>query len=774
MKIRPVIGRTLVIGRQGENGATKVDFNDIIDNFINDFGEGEAIIMIQRPNDEVIYPVNLKDGIWTVSSTDTAKKGEGKAQISFYKDDVLAKSVVIKTRIKEGLGAIGSVPEPGKDFIEELIKKVGKSGITIEKVEKVEGGYTLKLSSGEVLQIKDGGAGAKGEDGKDGADGISPIVKIEDIENGKKVVITDKDGEKSFNILNGVDGEKGQDGKDGENGKSPIVEVSEENNGNRITFRDADGIKSVFIKNGKDGETGAKGEDGKDGLKGENGKDGADGSDGISPTVKIEDIENGKKVVITDKEGEKSFNILNGEKGKDGTTTFPDLTEEQKESLKGADGVSPTVKIEEIENGKNITITDKDGDKTFTILNGEKGKDGVDGSDGAKGENGKDGSDGADGISPIVKIEDIENGKAITITDKDGAKSFNILNGVDGKNGADGQTGAKGEDGVSPTVEIRDKNIIITDKNGEKTYALPTGGSSSGVEVIGTNLYIKDGENITDIVDLRSNDVLSVNRRFTKEQANNIKTKLYKIGKKFYGVRKPDVNILDYAKSLGIDVSALDDMWGERFYNSTLAVIYRLINHQTTGTKLDKNYLMIPNINKMHMDIMARISEIPYSIEDSELRGKLENHLKEINDAISQREEDITNYFYSGYEYLKNDLGDPTEFVNSIKEKLNAMHELLSRYDFGDNEEVENYKTVLQRDLELYQPIFQIDLFFGLQGAPKYPIIAILQQNLATQTDVEQSIKNAFNDDLFQKALVNVLTNSDDIKELIRKVVKEA
>ena len=50
---------------------------------------------------------------------------------------------------------------------------------------------------------------------------------------------------------------------------------------------------------------------------------------------------------------------------------------------KGADGFSPIAKVETIPNGATITITDKNGTTTATILNGAKGEKRDPGADGA-------------------------------------------------------------------------------------------------------------------------------------------------------------------------------------------------------------------------------------------------------------------------------------------------------------------------------------------------------------------------------------------------------
>ncbi|EEI82897.1 hypothetical protein [Anaerococcus tetradius] len=56
--------------------------------------------------------------------------------------------------------------------------------------------------------------------------------------------------------LKGEKGEPGTNGVKGDDGISPTVKIIEENNGNRVTFTDKTGEKSIFIKNGEAGEAG--------------------------------------------------------------------------------------------------------------------------------------------------------------------------------------------------------------------------------------------------------------------------------------------------------------------------------------------------------------------------------------------------------------------------------------------------------------------------------------------------------------------------------------
>lgn len=72
------------------------------------------------------------------------------------------------------------------------------------------------------------------------------------------------------------------------------------------------------------------------------------------------------------------------------------------------------------------------GDKGDTGANGTNGKDGKDGKDGTNGTNGVDGQDGEDGFSPIITETQTSTGYDISITDKNGTRTISLLNGQDG------------------------------------------------------------------------------------------------------------------------------------------------------------------------------------------------------------------------------------------------------------------------------------------------------------------------------------------------------
>ena len=110
----------------------------------------------------------------------------------------------------------------------------------------------------------------------------------------------------------------------------------------------------------------------------------------------------------------------------------------------GSSGISPTIKVTAITGGNKVEITDANGTKIFNVMNGTNGTNGADGYTPVKGVDYFDGSDGTngtngvDGLSPTLSVEEITGGHKVNITDVNGTQSFNVMDGQDGQNGADG------------------------------------------------------------------------------------------------------------------------------------------------------------------------------------------------------------------------------------------------------------------------------------------------------------------------------------------------
>lgn len=204
--------------------------------------------------------------------------------------------------------------------------------------------------------------------------GYSPKIIVKEITGGKQLVITDYSGSQTVDIL---------DGTDGTNGYSPKIIVRDVTDGKELVITDYSGSQTVKILNGTDG------------------KDGTDGTNGYSPRILVRDIDGGKELVITDYSGSQTVTILNGTNGQDGTN-----------GTNGTDGVSPIVSTAAITDGTRVTITDKDGAKSFDVMNGD------------------DGTNGTDGVSPTVTVTDINGGHRVAITDATGTKTFDVMDGT--------------------------------------------------------------------------------------------------------------------------------------------------------------------------------------------------------------------------------------------------------------------------------------------------------------------------------------------------------
>lgn len=511
--VRPIIGRDIPIGRKGENLARVVDFSDIIAEIKKDYGDsGKIVVLIKRPNEDVPYPaavVDESDGLtWTPTETDTAIAGRGNAEVDYYVDDVLVKSVLFTTYTHDSIGVSGDTPEPGYDYMKQLLDALEKVGTGIVSVDMNEdSSITFHMSDGteyttEPLKGADGDPGADGAPGVAGKDGVSPTVSTSEIDGGTRVTITDGTGEHTFDVMNGLDGgeaatpeigdngnwfingedtgkpsrgdtgadgtpgDKGDPGADGADGFSPTVQVTDGDGTHTVTITDKGGDHSFTINDGADGEPGEKGADGEPGKNGEDGAPGADGKDGVSPTVKTDSISGGTRVTITDAEGEHTFDVLNGKDG--GEAATPEIGENGNWFINGEDTGKPS-----------------------------RGADGADGAKGDPGENGapgENGTDGKDGVSPTVETSAIEGGTHVVITDASGAHEFDVMNGTDGADGNDGAPGADGKDGAdgakgdpgadgsdgfSPTVDVADGDgthtVTITDKDGAHVFTINDG-----------------------------------------------------------------------------------------------------------------------------------------------------------------------------------------------------------------------------------------------------------------------------------------------------------
>ena len=157
----------LKLGKQGENNAVKITFP--IQKWINEFGEGTAVLLVLRPEDETPYitTTTTDSGVvtWTVSSTDTAQAGIGKCELQYIVDETVVKSRIWQTVTLASLEDAGESPDPESGWVADLI--------------------------GEITALVE----------------TVPSVTIEQTDDGATITVTDANGTTTAEILNGEKGE---------------------------------------------------------------------------------------------------------------------------------------------------------------------------------------------------------------------------------------------------------------------------------------------------------------------------------------------------------------------------------------------------------------------------------------------------------------------------------------------------------------------------------------------------------------------------------------
>ena len=124
-------------------------------------------------------------------------------------------------------------------------------------------------------------------------------------------------GERGAQGPQGPQGEPGRDGATGSQGPQ-----GEQGPAGETGAQGPAGPQGIQGPKGDTGATGPQGPIGQDGAPGKDGTPGADGqpgTPGFSPIVSVADIDGGHRVTITDAEGEKSFDVLDGKDGEGGS-----------------------------------------------------------------------------------------------------------------------------------------------------------------------------------------------------------------------------------------------------------------------------------------------------------------------------------------------------------------------------------------------------------------------------------------------------------------------
>ena len=237
----------VVLGRCGENNVLQIRIN--IQILIDKFGEGNAVLVHQRSQDDIPYLVPIeRDGneiVWTVTSGDTAYPGNGKCEIRWMVGDAIAKTVIYKTIVRPSLTG-ESTPEPSHNWYDMMIDYLNDRTVTDVAVISLPSGSepTVEYEDGLVtFGIPAGDKGEKGDKGDKGDQGIQ----------GEK-------GDKGDTGVKGDQGDKGDQGIQGVQGETGNGIASIEKTGTAgkvdtytITMTDGTTVTFEVTNNGQAG-----------------------------------------------------------------------------------------------------------------------------------------------------------------------------------------------------------------------------------------------------------------------------------------------------------------------------------------------------------------------------------------------------------------------------------------------------------------------------------------------------------------------------------------
>ena len=130
---------TLKLGLQGENEVTAVEFD--LGAFATEFGAGQPVLYVRRCADESPYLSELSvDGTkatWTVTGTDTAKSGHGKAQLAYYVGEQIAKTVVYTTYVAPSVEQGDVPPDPYESYLERMAEIGAQVAASVEQAQAI-------------------------------------------------------------------------------------------------------------------------------------------------------------------------------------------------------------------------------------------------------------------------------------------------------------------------------------------------------------------------------------------------------------------------------------------------------------------------------------------------------------------------------------------------------------------------------------------------------------------------------------------------------------
>lgn len=411
------------LGRQGENKARRVTF-DIAEKWREVYGAGGSFsLIVQREGDVSPYPVTLseEDGllVWTVESADTAKSGEGRAELRYTLGDVIVKSQTYRTRVRAAMDESSvDPPEAYQSWVDEVLTAAAGVESAVSKMPYVDSttGNWFKWDA-EKNAFADTGIPATGPQGPQGEKGDTG-------EQGPKGEpgATGPKGDTGATGAQGPKGEKGDTGATGAQGPQGEQGIQ--------------GVQGIQGPKGDAGETGPQGPKGDTGETGPQGPQGEQGVKGDTGAVGPQGPQGEQGIQGPKGDTGSGFRVL----GYYASKAALDAAKEATAVAGDAYGVGT---------GKPYDIYIFDGVTNAFVDNGPlQGAKGDKGDTGAQGPAGPAGADGAPGKDGATGPQGPQGEKGDT--GLQGPKGEDGAPGKDGDTGPQGPKGDPGADGKTP------------------------------------------------------------------------------------------------------------------------------------------------------------------------------------------------------------------------------------------------------------------------------------------------------------------------------------
>lgn len=116
------------LGKQGENEVLQVIWRGIVPEWEEKYGTGEFQLAVRRNQDTAPYIANIEldggDIVWTITSAETARVGDGECELTYTVGDSIAKSQIWTITVCESLTGQEPVdpPEPAKNWVDTVLK----------------------------------------------------------------------------------------------------------------------------------------------------------------------------------------------------------------------------------------------------------------------------------------------------------------------------------------------------------------------------------------------------------------------------------------------------------------------------------------------------------------------------------------------------------------------------------------------------------------------------------------------------------------------------